>query len=348
MRSKTWVISFLALVLIPLILFAACTYILDPLLHYRAESPPLTYYTYQDTYSNPGIAKHYQYDTVLVGTSMIENTLVDECEEAFDCSMVRLSYAGGSAYDIRSVLDLCFASDNEIKTVYWNLDEHQLRANPAETRYPQPSYLYRNDHREDLSYLLNLDIFYNYTLPNIQQTLAGNVQPAARRGETFTANYAAATALKYYTRPDPAQVPFPDTYYMDNTLQNLSDNILPFVENNPDTEFVFFFVPYSMLYWDNEVRGGTFDASMRSLETAIESLIFYPNVRIYFFHDQWDIVTDLNNYKDYSHYATWVNSYMTQAIAKDEERITAENYAAVLEDMRSFVTGYDFESLFLQ
>ena len=79
MNEKKWTITLLSAVAITLIGFACVMYWLDPLLHYGAESGPLTCYEYSEMYSNPGIAKHYEYDTVMVGTSMIQNTDVDLC-----------------------------------------------------------------------------------------------------------------------------------------------------------------------------------------------------------------------------------------------------------------------------
>ena len=94
------------------------------------------------------------------------------------------------------------------------------------------------------------------------------------------------------------------------------------------------------------MRRGTFDAAMCGMEYAIEQLLEYDNVRIHFYHDRWEIVTNLDNYKDYSHYGKWINSWMTQAIAAGEGRLTRDNYAAVLEDMRTYIGAYDFDAFF--
>lgn len=185
MHSKKWTICLLVAVVVTLGIFACIMYWLDPLLHYGSESGVTTYYQYSQMYSNPGIAKHYTYDAVMVGTSMIENTDADLCDELFECNMVCLPYSGGTTYNMKTILDVCFASGNEIKTVYWELDEFQLSGSATEPRYPLPEYLYRTDHREDLSYLLNLDIFYHYGMNNILGTLRGEVRNAERRGVSF-------------------------------------------------------------------------------------------------------------------------------------------------------------------
>ena len=346
MTNKRWILCFLVLSMVTLAVFAGIMYVTDPLLRYGKESGMFTYYEYAEMYSNPGIARNYTYDTVLVGTSMIQNTDVQECNEVFGCDMVRLPYSGGTCYNMKTILDVCFQSDNTIKTVYWELDEFQLFSAHDAPRYPLPEYLYREDHRQDISYLLNLDIFYHYTLNNVLGTLRGEQQLAAREGETFTGDFSRTGALASYTRPEQAFEQSAPTAYLDEVDLNLKYNIIPLLEENPETEFVFFVVPFSMLYWDNQVRRGTFDAAMCGMEYAIEQLLEYDNVRIHFYHDRWEIVTNLDNYKDYSHYGKWINSWMTQAIAAGEGRLTRDNYAAVLEDMRTYIGAYDFDAFF--
>ena len=339
-------ICFLVLSLVTMVVFAGIMYVTDPLIRYGKENGIFTYYEYTEMYSNPGIARNYKYNTVLVGTSMIQNTDVQECNDLFGCDMVRLPYSGGTCYNMKTILDVCFESDNNIETVYWELDEFQLFSTHDAPRYPLPEYLYREDHWGDISYLLNLDIFYHYTLNNVLGTLRGEQQLVAREGETFTGDFSKASALRSYTRPEISDVQVPVTAYQHKVDLNLENNIVPLLEQNPQTEFVFFMVPFSILYWDNEMQQGTFDATMHGLEYAIERLLEYDNVRIYFYHNEWEIVTNLDNYKDFSHYGKWINSWMTQEIAADNGRLTKDNYTAVLDEMRAYIYGYDFSTIF--
>lgn len=345
MKNKQWLLWFLVLSIIFLSAFGTTMYITDPLLHYGPEKNIFSYYEYAEMYSNPGIAKHYEYDAVMVGTSMIQNTDVLECNRLFSCNMVRLPYSGGTCYNMKTILDVCFESPNDIKTVYWELDEFQLFSKSNEPRYPLPMYLYRNDHRQDLSYLLNLDIFYHYTINSILGTIKGIEQPAARQGNTLFGNFSKASALAAYDRIEEKCEKIPADSKLKSVEANLNQNIIPLLEDNPDTEFVFFFVPFSMLYWDNEIQQGTLDSTMCGLKYTLGRLLEYNNVRIYFYHNQWTIAEDLDNYKDYSHYGSWINSYMTQAIAKDEGRLTKENYVQTLQEMQEYLDSYDFEAI---
>lgn len=346
MSCKRWITAFLVLVLLLLTAFGGVNYLADPLLQFRPESPWITSYKYMDIYSNPGIARQYSYDTVLVGTSMMENTSVSHCNALFECDAVRLTYSGGTAYNMKRVLDICFQREQAPRRVIWALDEFQLKSDWDTPRYPLPEYLYEKTPEGTLSYLLNLDIFYNFTYANFLHTRKGIVQKAARGEEMLFGTFGKENALRAYNRPEPADGTAELTLYMENARLNLEHNILPLVRENPDTEFTFVFVPYSILYWDNEMRQGTFDALMYMLEETVAVLLEYENARLYFYHDWWDVVLDLDNYKDYSHYGSWINQAMMERVAREECRLTEENYRQILGEMSAFIHSYDFESLY--
>lgn len=346
MTAKRWTITLLAAFVATLLAVGGTIRVLDPLLRYGAESGPLTFYEYDEMYSNPGIARQYAYDTVLVGTSMIENTNVDEFDELMDCEAVRLPYSGGSSFNVKTILDICFSSGNEIDAVYWELNVFPLYADPAMPRYPLPEYLYRDDGGADLSYLLNLDILYNYALKDAIWTLRGQVQPAAQRGTTLFGDYGREFALAYYDRPEIGETSEYEAYALERTRANLEINIKPLIEAHPDTEFIFYFAPFSVLFWDQEIRNGSFDEDLAAMELAIGELLAYDNVTVFFFYNETDITTDLDNYKDPLHYGEWINSRVTQMMAAGEHRLTPDTYRAEIEELEEFALSYDYEALF--
>lgn len=346
MNEKKWSLLLMATLTVSLMAFAGIIYVLDPVLNYGTESPLTPYYAYSTLYTNPGIARHYTYDAVLVGTSMTQNTDVDVCDELLGCDMVRLPYSGGTSFDMKTILELCFESGNNIRTVYWELDQFQLQANPTEHRYPVPEYLYNSDQSDDLSYLLNLDIFYHYGLNNILGSLMGQQSTAERRGITLEGDFSREATLAAYHRPYPSDAQLVFEGDMQTMVEGNVANITELIESNPETEFVFFMPPFSILYWDKELRSGTFDASMDATEYAMKQLLSYENVRLYYYQAELDVILDLDNYKDYSHYGHWINDTVTAWIAEDRGRITKDNCAAVMDEMRSFVKGFDFDSIF--
>lgn len=347
MKSKKWIISLLCCTLAVIIAFGSLMFWLDPLVQFGAESVPLTSYEYSEMYSNPGIAKNYSYDSVMVGTSMIENTDADLCNKLFNCNMVRLPYSGGTTYNMKTILDVCFKSESQIKTIYWELDEFQLTGSSTEPRYPLPEYLYTDKKTDKLSYLLNLDIFYHYAIKDIIGTIKGETQKAERRDSQLLGNFSKENMLSNYSRPDISNdhVDFEKSNMLNKVKGNL-DNITTLVEEHKDTNFVFFFVPFSVLYWDNSLRTGQFDAEMDAVVYSMKTLLQYDNVEIYFYHNEKDIITNLDNYKDYSHYCSTINNQITEYIYEKRNHITKDNYELYVNDFRNFIKSYDFETIF--
>ena len=68
--ARGWSALVLSLSFLLLLLCALAVYLLDPFEHYR-ESAILPLYD-QESYNNPGIARNYDYDAVILGTSMVE------------------------------------------------------------------------------------------------------------------------------------------------------------------------------------------------------------------------------------------------------------------------------------
>ena len=90
--AKRWTAAVLALLLSLLALCALAVYIVDPFEHYR-ESAILPLYD-QESYNNPGIARNYDYDAVILGTSMVEMSHPSVIDECFGVSSVKLPMRG--------------------------------------------------------------------------------------------------------------------------------------------------------------------------------------------------------------------------------------------------------------
>ena len=344
---KKWSISLLVCVLVCVLLFGVLTFVLDPMLRYRGEGGVLSYYTYNTLYTAPGAARQHTYDSVMVGTSMIQNTDVALCDELLGTDMIRLAFSGGTSWNMRHILEICFDSGNDISSVYWELDEFQLFGSADSPRYPLPEYLYAESYKDDLSYLLNLDIFYHFTLKDIYGTLKGETRDALDEPRSLGGDFGREAMLANYTRPvlSSSTAIFDETM-KDKVTANL-ENIKALLEAYPDTQFVFFMVPFSVMYWDSELRGGTFDAVMDGVEYALGELLQYENAEVYFYQAEEEIITNLDNYKDFSHYGPWINDWTIASIAAGDGRVTLENYQEIISDMKSFVHGYDFDAVFL-
>ena len=350
MNTKKWVTILLSLSLVVIILFGTVTYCLDPLLQYGKEPGLLSYREYTEIYSNPGIAKNYDYNAVLVGSSMVENTDVSEFDDLFGCTTVKLPYSGASSYNHKEILDVCYDSENEIDYVFWSLDEYALTTDYMTPRYPLPEYLYDYNIFNDLSYLLNLDIFYFYTIKDVFGTLTGKQQIMMRDGSWVDDEsiYCKENALASFEYPAELQDNKGELYYKKELNENLEYNILSLVDSHPETTFVFYMVPYSISYWYMENQKGLLDAHMYNVETALGEILSRENVQVHFFQNEESVITDLDNYKDYTHFKPEINSWMTKEISEGTHRLTKDNYVDTLNQFNSYLRDFDYEAFYSQ
>lgn len=107
LRFKHWTIITLFSLLLLLLLSAGTVYVVDPFEHYRQASFYTPLYDNQ-VYCNSGIARHYDYDAVLLGSSMVENTRASSLDEHFGVRSVKLPFKGGYPYNYARVMDLAF------------------------------------------------------------------------------------------------------------------------------------------------------------------------------------------------------------------------------------------------
>ena len=93
-EKKSWALFVMALLVLGLAACAGLTYAVDPFEQYR-ESAILPLYD-QESYNNPGIAKNYDYNAVILGTSMVEMSNPSVIDECFGVRSVKLPMRGGA------------------------------------------------------------------------------------------------------------------------------------------------------------------------------------------------------------------------------------------------------------
>ena len=197
----------------------------------------------------------------------------------------------------------------------------------------------------DGAYLLSKDVLFRsaYTLMKKNR---GQTQPLQ---DAFvwdgTMFFSKELALAGYERPDAAEQSQPEDAFLENCRENLAV-VQSWVESRPDTQFVFFLSPYSVLYWDKMERLRETDAMFALLDETAKALLPYKNVELQCFLDDYTVISELDNYADHIHVAGRVTYAMAQAMPGGEFCLTAENYRARLDALREFVVNYNYDSIF--
>ena len=280
---------------------------------------------------------------------MVENFRVSWFEENNENEkLVKVPYSGGYSKNFDIVFNLAFNS-HEIKTVYYGLDMflNFFSRDSNATRNELPQYLYDYNVFNDVKYIYNKDVWYKYTLYNIKN-LVENVKTDNDLAYVWNdkCTYGLDEILKTYSRPQIVQKAVDKSLYMPNYDKNMQ-NITKYIKQHPETKFKIFLPPYSILEWDKVVRNGQFDMQIEITKRVMEDLLQYENVELYYFQNIEEIITNFDNYKDYSHYNEKINYYMFECMCKNgNNRITKNNYINEINHMYEIVKNYDFDKIF--
>lgn len=332
MTKRQWSTLTLALLLGALALIVGAVALVDPFeIYHQATAfiPPITNGT--QIYSNAGIAKSYEYDSVIIGSSMTENFLPSQFDALFGGSFVKLPINAGSPYNHKQMMDLAFGS-HDVRRVIYGVDIELMTYFYTTPKCEMPDYLYDDNLFNDVRYWFNESVLARY-IPACLKTL-GQSDPNLRDtmytwGSLYSYGKSAALAGITITGDPVEQEPVNEApEFSQQTKLNVEYNILPYIEAHPETEFIFFFPPYSLAYWYTFYRQGNMQYHLNQKEALVAALLAYDNVQVYDFQARMDWITDLDNYIDASHYGPWINEAMALFMRTGENRVTSLRQAA--------------------
>ncbi len=315
-KMKRFVVGALAALLSLLLLCAGTVFIVDPFQIYRKATfyTPLIEYTTQ-VYTNAGIAKNYSYDSAIVGTSMTENALPSQYGELFGGEWIKLVTSGGTARNHAILLETAFRT-HELRRIVYDLDIYSFMAEPSSTAQDIPMYLYDANPFNDVHYLLNQDVF-----TRLYDTWTYNDSGLTREDRDDMYNwamnyeYSEDVVMRGVNLKAPAAEMWDANIFETEMNGNLNDNLIPFIEQHPETEFIIYYPPYSVMEWFTMHQKGHLDFVLNMKELITERLLPYDNVKIFDFQAREEWVCDLNYYKDTSHHSQEINIAIAECIA---------------------------------
>ena len=327
MTRKHWSILSLSLLLLSLAGIVGSVAIIDPFeVYHRAffHIPPIENKT--QIYSNAGIAKSYDYDSVIIGSSMTENFTPSQLDHKLGGHFIKLPVNAGSPFNHKQMMDMAFAAQ-DVKRIFYGVDIELYTYFYKTPKCEMPEYLYDDDLLNDTAYWFNKSVLRTY-IPMCLRTL-GQSDPDLRDtmytwGDMY--KYGSEAALAGTTIAA-GEIPQHDAdgeiAFSQQTKLNVEYNILPYVESHPETEFIFFFPPYSLVNWYRFYQGGEMEYHLTQKAAFVKTLLPYENVRIYDFQARTDWILNLDHYIDASHYGPWINDAMVEHVARDEYRVTS-------------------------
>lgn len=325
------------------------TVIIDPFLHYHMPLKWLEYPLKDERYQNDGIARHYPYNAVITGTSMVQNFKTSEFEELFDgAKAIKIAFSGASYKEVNDNILRALGYNREIKYVLRSLDSNRLNYPADYDEYEEyPDYFFDNNPFNDVEYLLNKEVIPK-TLAVLNYTRAGNKTP------TFD-EYGSWSQYKIYGKEEvlksninwegyEEEIILSQEDYI-NIRENVSQNVLQTALDYPEVTFYLFIPPYSICFWNALVQTKQLNMHIEAEKVAVELLLGTENIHVFCFDENIELISNLDNYTDSLHYGEWVNSDILRWIYEGKYELNEENYVEYFERVRKLYLEYDYSGL---
>lgn len=345
-------IAFFIAVAVILLGAGGVTVIVDPYFHYHKPLSVFQYRINDERYQNNGIVRHFDYDAVITGTSMTENFKTSEFDELFGVESVKVPFSGARYREINENLETAFKYHPDIKIIVRCLDYDWI-FDPADKLYYEeesyPWYLYDDFVLNDVEYIFNKDVFFYDTCDVLIYTVTGGkTTDFDTYGNWMEGRIFGREGMdSLYPRPEKSagKMVITEEDYR-NITENITQNVTKLASENSDTEFYLFFSPYSIYFWDYLNQIGAIERQLEGEKYAIELLLKYDNIHLFSFFTEYDVICNVDNYKDPRHYREEINSQMLRWMKEGKYELTSENYEEYCEQMKAFYLYYDYDSMF--
>jgi len=337
MTSKKYLFWFGSATIFILALICLVNYIVDPFMQYRIKDGK---YILNPRYVNPGLLKNYDYDYILMGSSMIQ--MFDMSVLKNELSVKPLKVSSGDMNLSEMELLYSLVKKNDVNAFLINLDLGKFNSTNDEIRYAD--YLVKGDLINKLRYFIAYET-NRFTLPDIYFTeyfkrakeVAPQLSAKVNIDQIGDYSYIIYTS-KRLVITDYNNRKIPDLNGMYDRLCSRFDELMSHleVEKYTDKEFTFFLPPYSAVYWFSAKKDGYYPIYKDFVKYMLENTEKYKNVNFICLYDS-DYITELDTYSDMMHYSPGRVDGIMEAIINKDRILNINNVDAVFSKVDSLV-----------
>ena len=299
---------------------------------------------------NYGLVKYGNFDSIIIGTSMLENTSAIEASEKLGGKFANLSISGGSLYERFEILNFALKEKN-IKQVIMSFDYALGEAKKINETF-NPKLYSQNSLLEKMKIYLTDKalgcVFFNYKCDFIEYDL--NRPNAWFDEDKHNRRFGGFDKwLKYASEDDQIQGAFTELLtkinknyiagYNKQYKKIIDSEILPLLRHSKTT-FSIIIPPYNALWW--APKKYFISEMMQPYIYLLQKTSKMKNVKIYWFYDE-NYVFEVENYKDLSHYHYSINSKQIDAIKNGSNVLTLENYEEKMADFICKINEFNLQ-----
>lgn len=362
MNSKKWIKILILLCILSVGFLSLINYIIDPLKLFHKP------YFLKNTLNEnmrlqaAGIIKNYEFDSIILGTSMLENTSAKEASKILDSDFSNISLSGSDFFERSYILNYTL-ENKQIKKVIYSLDYSGLVEHRMGTKdFPIENfdYLYDTNYLNDFKQYINID-----SIKLIVKSFLNKESNFDTPNEWFSdkAHSSRFGGIDNWFKSNNIQIAeaFLEIQNSINAIKNkeiildeneedeikkseeyLDNYILKFVKNNPNTEFNLIIPPYSRIHnaIDSQYKKSEFNKLKKSIKFLVKKSEKYPNLKIFGWGDR-NFPNNVSLYKDLKHYNPEINSKMLYWIKDNDGLLTTNNIEKYLEEFEKKSLDYN-------
>lgn len=368
-RGRRHVLVFLLAALGPLAILFLALYAYDPLALFHAPwGRP------QGVHENmrlqaAGVIRHGDFDSVILGTSILENSSANEASRILGGRFVNLSVSAADFFE-RGLILRDLLARRPVRQVIYTLDFIYLDQRKGYWYYPLPTYdfLYDGNPLNDIRAYLNghfLGCLLRWSTdpdcagraldldrPNAwmrdpeQMRRFGGLDAWCRARDNAQIRDVYARLTEATRTIGTGVLPAPDPSQATRAIDYVERNLISVIRQYPETQFDLVFPPYSrakFAIWHQSRPGdaATHLAVVRYLAGLASRL---PNLKLVGFEDQ-EFPDDIARYKDIDHFDPEINSLVTRAIRAGAHRIVAANVEHYLAEATRRAVAYRLDEM---
>jgi hypothetical protein len=348
-ESRRWFAAVLGAAVLVLAAVGAFNAYVDPFQQYRIPGPyPARFYTSLHRYIAPGLARNADYDTLLSGSSIVENTRNSAIGRACGGTGLNVAMPALTAFEQRQIVGLALAS-RPLRRAVLILDFNAFSGEPEQRDKlagPMPAYFYDRNSWNDLPYLLSWGVLAkSWRIVTDDRSERFRTDPDAPWWWADEKQFGRAEVLQgldprnlnaRFAQP-PRELP--------GMEKSFRRNLLPLIDAYPQTEFDLVWPPYSIVVWADFVQRSQLEVSLAFKRYVFEATRGLANVHVIDLQGVAEVTHDLDRYADLYHFSPAINAWLIDAACHDRYRVRADNVDALEHDLRVQALAFDPVSL---
>jgi hypothetical protein len=326
-------LKILAIVIIVILILMGLNWFVDPFMKFRVNEKLKYFYTYADErYIDSGIAKHMDYDTAVVGTSMVENFSITDVDKVMNVKSVKLPFSGGSGQEFNILLQHLLSQD-KANTIIYGLDYFSYKNMVKDDGFkmsepPFPREMYDDGILSNLKYLISYNTL-KQTFNVLQNSYYRQTSKSYQRAfcwyqDCHFNEEAVQNFWKERNETDRKNKYDKKDFNFLALKKNFDAHTLSVINTHKDIHFIIFLPPYSYLSWKHSHETGSLDNIIKFQEYVLKTLVQYGNVKVYDFQQE-PFIYDLSNYKDLYHYSEKINHLILERIQANKNLVNRQN-----------------------